>query len=138
MTIDLLTGTGLRIADAILLSVPVFGSGSRSCCGDAKSGPPWRYRVLIASDLRLVWRQIHTKYSGPRRTSRTRVAAVASLRPEIAGVCDPGGLAHRRARTCMGWTMHSFVVPNVVCPAALYLLIVRRMPGACAPGWPRI
>lgn len=87
---DLLSGAGLRIGYAILLSVPVVGRwlaflffGSTV---PASVTVPRLYSLhiflmpaviatLILVHLAIIWRQLHTNYPGPRRTDRTIVGS---------------------------------------------------------------
>ncbi len=83
---DLLSGTGLRIADAIILSVPVVGTWlSFLIFGGAFPGDMWIGRfyithvlllpallvVLISVHLTLVVRQKHTQFPAHGRTEQT-------------------------------------------------------------------
>ena len=83
---DLLSGTGLRIADAIMLSIPVIGTWvSFLVFGGAFPGDviigrlyivhvllvPAILAALIGAHLALVVRQKHTQFSGPGRTEDT-------------------------------------------------------------------
>jgi ubiquinol-cytochrome c reductase cytochrome b subunit len=87
---DLLSGAGLRIAYAILLSVPLIGRWLAFLfLGGVVPTPitiprfyslhiflvPAAIAILIALHLGLVWRQMHTNYPGPRRTDRTIVGS---------------------------------------------------------------
>jgi ubiquinol-cytochrome c reductase cytochrome b subunit len=83
---DLLSGTGLRIADAIMLSIPVLGTWVSFLAFD---GPfpgtaivgrlyivhvlliPGILLALIGAHLGLVVRQKHTQFPGPGRTEHT-------------------------------------------------------------------
>ncbi len=83
---DLLSGTGLRIADSIILSVPVIGTWTSFLIfggafpGDAVVGRfyiahvlliPAVLAVLVAVHLTLVVRQKHTQFPGRGRTEDT-------------------------------------------------------------------
>jgi ubiquinol-cytochrome c reductase cytochrome b subunit len=87
---DLLSGAGLRIAYAILMSVPVVGEWLAFLgLGGVYPSPvaiprlyslhiflvPAAIALLIALHLGLIWRQLHTNYPGPRRTERTIVGS---------------------------------------------------------------
>jgi len=81
---DLLSGIGLRIADSVLLSVPVVGTwASFLLLGGAFPysdqvglrlfsahvfALPAAIATLIAIHLAILWRQKHTQFPGPRRT----------------------------------------------------------------------
>jgi ubiquinol-cytochrome c reductase cytochrome b subunit len=80
---DLLSGIGLRIADSVLLAVPVVGTwGSFLLLGGAFPGPDMGPRLftthvfllpaiiaaLIAVHLAIIWRQKHSQFRGPDRT----------------------------------------------------------------------
>ena len=80
---DLLSGVGLRIADSVLLSVPVVGTWlSFLLLGGAFPAPatgprlfvshvyllPAGIALLMALHLAIVWRQKHTQFRGPGRT----------------------------------------------------------------------
>jgi ubiquinol-cytochrome c reductase cytochrome b subunit len=83
---DLLSGTGLRIADAIVLSIPIVGTwASFLIFGGAFPGHLWIGRfyithvlllpallaALIAVHLTLVVRQKHTQFPAPGHTEQT-------------------------------------------------------------------
>ncbi|HET6935354.1 MAG TPA: cytochrome bc complex cytochrome b subunit [Candidatus Angelobacter sp.] len=83
---DLLSGTGLRIGYAILLSVPVIGPRLAFLfMGGTIPNPaaiPRMYALhiflvpaliagLLALHLGMIWWQLHTNYPGPKRTNRT-------------------------------------------------------------------
>jgi ubiquinol-cytochrome c reductase cytochrome b subunit len=83
---DLLSGTGLRIADAIMLSIPVIGSWvSFLVFGGEFPGTeivgrfyiahvlliPAILAALIGVHLALIVRQMHTQFPGPGRTEST-------------------------------------------------------------------
>ena len=85
---DLLSGTGLRIAEAILQAIPVAGSYlAFFAFGGAFPGHvfipriytvhilllPGIFLALITVHLMLVWYQKHTQYPGPGRTEKTVV-----------------------------------------------------------------
>jgi ubiquinol-cytochrome c reductase cytochrome b subunit len=87
---DLLSGAGLRIGYAILLSIPVIGPWLAflvmgGTVPNAGTIPrmyglhifliPALITVLLALHLGIIWRQKHTNYPGPRRTKRTIVGA---------------------------------------------------------------
>lgn len=85
---DLLSGTGIRIAEAILQAIPVVGS---YLAFFAFGGPfpgeafipriftvhvlllPGIFLALITAHLMLVWYQKHTQYPGPGRTEKNVV-----------------------------------------------------------------
>ena len=85
---DLLSGTGIRIAEAILQAIPVVGS---YLAFFAFGGPfpgdsfipriytvhvlllPGLFLALITAHLMLVWYQKHTQYPGPGRTEKNVV-----------------------------------------------------------------
>lgn len=83
---DLLSGAGLRIAYAILLSVPVIGPWLAflflgSTVPASVTLPrfyslhiflvPALISFLLAAHLFIIWRQMHTNYPGPHRTDST-------------------------------------------------------------------
>ncbi|MEY2769136.1 MAG: hypothetical protein RL359_772 [Actinomycetota bacterium] len=85
---DLLSGTGIRIAEAIIQAVPVVGSYlSFFAFGGAFPGEafipriyvvhvlllPGAFLALITVHLMLVWYQKHTQYPGPGRTEKNVV-----------------------------------------------------------------
>jgi ubiquinol-cytochrome c reductase cytochrome b subunit len=85
---DLLSGTGIRIAHAIIQSIPVVGSYlSFFAFGGAFPGEvfipriyivhvlllPGIFLALITVHLMLVWYQKHTQYPGPGRTEKNVV-----------------------------------------------------------------
>ncbi|HEX3738210.1 MAG TPA: cytochrome bc complex cytochrome b subunit [Terriglobales bacterium] len=87
---DLLSGAGLRIAYAILLSVPVIGPWLAflflgGTVPVAATMPrmfmlhiflvPALIATLLAVHLAIIWRQMHTNYPGPKRTDRTIVGS---------------------------------------------------------------
>jgi ubiquinol-cytochrome c reductase cytochrome b subunit len=87
---DLLSGTGLRIGYAILLSVPLIGPWltylfmGGTVPVDATLPRMYALHIfvvpalistLIAAHLGIIWRQLHTNYPGPRRTNRTIVGS---------------------------------------------------------------
>ena len=87
---DLLSGTGLRIGYAILLSVPVFGPWlTFHFMGGTIPNPeilprmfalhiflvPAIISALLALHLFMIWRQLHTNYPGPERTGRIIVGS---------------------------------------------------------------
>ncbi len=80
---DLLSGTGLRIAVSVALSIPVIGAWLASLAfGGPFPAPDMESRLffthvllvpavimgLIGLHLAIVWRQKHTQFRGPRRT----------------------------------------------------------------------
>ena len=85
---DLLSGTGIRIAEAIIQAIPVVGS---YLAFFAFGGPfpgesfipriytvhvlllPGLFLALITAHLMLVWYQKHTQYPGPGRTEKNVV-----------------------------------------------------------------
>jgi len=85
---DLLSGTGIRIAEAIIQALPVVGSYlSFFAFGGAFPGEafipriytvhvlllPGAFLALITVHLMLVWYQKHTQYPGPGRTEKNVV-----------------------------------------------------------------
>ncbi len=87
---DLLSGTGLRIAYAVLLSIPVIGPWlTFICLGGVVPAPatiprmyglhilvvPVLICLLLALHLTIIWRQMHTNFPGPGRTDRTIVGS---------------------------------------------------------------
>ena len=85
---DLLSGTGIRIAEAIIQALPVVGSYlSYFAFGGAFPGEafipriyvvhilllPGIFLALITIHLMLVWYQKHTQYPGPGRTEKNVV-----------------------------------------------------------------
>jgi ubiquinol-cytochrome c reductase cytochrome b subunit len=85
---DLLSGTGIRIAEAILQAIPVVGSYlSYFLFGGAFPGEAFIQRIyaahillipgimlaLITAHVMLVWYQKHTQYPGPGRTEKNVV-----------------------------------------------------------------
>jgi quinol---cytochrome-c reductase cytochrome b subunit len=87
---DLLSGIGLRIGYAILLSVPVIGPWITflfmgGTVPVATTIPrlyslhiflvPALITLLLALHLALIWRQLHTNYPGPRRTDASIVGS---------------------------------------------------------------
>jgi len=85
---DLLSGTGIRIAEAIIQALPVVGSYlSYFAFGGAFPGEafipriyivhvlilPGIFLALITVHLMLVWYQKHTQYPGPGRTEKNVV-----------------------------------------------------------------
>lgn len=87
---DLLSGVGLRIGYAIILSIPVFGPWlTYTILGgnipSASTIPrfyafhifliPALIAALLALHLGIIWRQMHTNYPGPRRTDQTIVGS---------------------------------------------------------------
>jgi ubiquinol-cytochrome c reductase cytochrome b subunit len=85
---DLLSGTGIRIAHAIIQSIPVVGTYlSFFAFGGAFPGEifmpriyivhvlllPGIFLALITAHLMLVWYQKHTQYPGPGRTEKNVV-----------------------------------------------------------------
>lgn len=87
---DLLSGAGLRVAYAILLSVPLIGPWlaflllGGTVPVDATIPRLYAFHiflvpalisVLIAVHLAIIWRQYHTNYPGPKRTDRTIVGS---------------------------------------------------------------
>ncbi len=87
---DMLSGAGLRIAYAILLSVPFIGRWlAFIALGGTVPNPattahmyvmhiwvvPASIATLIALHLGIIWRQMHTNYPGPRRTDTTIVGS---------------------------------------------------------------
>ncbi|MDT4903045.1 MAG: ubiquinol-cytochrome c reductase cytochrome b subunit [Pseudonocardiales bacterium] len=115
---DLLSGTGLRIADAIILSIPVIGTWvaflvfGGAFPGDLIIGRfyiahvlliPAILAALIGAHLALVVRQKHTQFPGPGHTEDTvsgeRVYPIYAAKAGgfffiVAGICCAlGGLA---------------------------------------------
>jgi ubiquinol-cytochrome c reductase cytochrome b subunit len=87
---DLLSGSGLRVGYAILLSVPVVGPWlTFLLMGGIVPNPeilprmyavhifliPAMISVLLALHLFMIWRQLHTNFPGPKRTNRTIVGS---------------------------------------------------------------
>lgn len=88
---DLLSGIGLRIADSVLLSIPVVGTwGSFLLLGGAfpyseQIGPrlfaahvfalPAAIAAIIALHLAILWRQKHSQFRGPQRTEHNVVGS---------------------------------------------------------------
>ncbi|HTU70469.1 MAG TPA: cytochrome bc complex cytochrome b subunit [Candidatus Baltobacteraceae bacterium] len=87
---DLLSGTGLRIADSVVLSIPVIGTWLSSFIlnGTFPSSAllprlfvvhvyllPAAIAGLILIHLALVWRQKHTQFPGPGRTEHNVVGS---------------------------------------------------------------
>ena len=87
---DLLSGTGLRIADSVLLSVPFVGTwASFLLLGGAFPTEQMISRLFvmhvyllpaaiagcIAVHLAILWRQKHTQFPGPGRTERNVVGS---------------------------------------------------------------
>ncbi len=85
---DLLSGTGIRIAEAIIQAIPVVGSYlAYFAFGGAFPGEafipriytvhvlllPGLFLALITAHLMLVWYQKHTQYPGPGRTEKNVV-----------------------------------------------------------------
>ena len=85
---DLLSGTGIRIAEAIIQALPVVGSYlaffAFGCAFPGEAFIPRIYTVhvlllpgaflaLITVHLMLVWYQKHTQYPGPGRTEKNVV-----------------------------------------------------------------
>jgi ubiquinol-cytochrome c reductase cytochrome b subunit len=87
---DLLSGTGLRIGYAILLSIPVLGPWLTflfmgGTIPNSAILPrmfalhiflvPAMIAALLGLHLFMIWRQLHTNYPGPMRTNRTIVGS---------------------------------------------------------------
>ncbi|MBV9271913.1 MAG: cytochrome bc complex cytochrome b subunit [Candidatus Eremiobacteraeota bacterium] len=87
---DLVSGTGLRIADSILLSVPIVGSWASFLLlnGSFPSEStiprlfvahvyvvPLAIATLMTLHLAIVWRQKHTQFAGPGRTEMNVVGS---------------------------------------------------------------
>jgi ubiquinol-cytochrome c reductase cytochrome b subunit len=87
---DLLSGTGLRVGYAIVLSIPVIGPWLAFLFfGGTIPNPltiprlyslhiflvPALISALLALHLGIIWRQLHTNYPGPKRTNRTIVGS---------------------------------------------------------------
>jgi len=87
---DLLSGSGLRIAYAIVLSIPLIGSWLASILfgGVVPTDVtiprmymahifviPAMLAALVALHLGIIWRQKHTNYPGPGRTDETIVGS---------------------------------------------------------------
>jgi len=85
---DALSGTGLRIAHAIVLSIPVAGSWVANALFDAEFPGtiiiprlyilhvfllPLILLALILTHIGLVFKQMHTQWAGPGRTNRNVV-----------------------------------------------------------------
>jgi ubiquinol-cytochrome c reductase cytochrome b subunit len=88
---DLLSGTGLRIAYSIALSIPLIGTwlaylafGGEFPAPDILSRlqvihiylVPLAMAALIAAHLAIIWRQKHTQFPGPGRTETNVVGSV--------------------------------------------------------------
>jgi ubiquinol-cytochrome c reductase cytochrome b subunit len=88
---DLLSGTGLRIAYSILLSIPLIGTwlaflvfGGEFPAPDILSRllilhvylVPLLMAGLLAAHLAIVWRQKHTQFPGPGRTETNVVGSI--------------------------------------------------------------
>ena len=87
---DLLSGTGVRIGYAIMLSVPVIGPWLAFLfMGGTIPNPtmlprmfalhiflvPGVITALLGLHLFMIWRQLHTNYPGPKRTNTTIVGS---------------------------------------------------------------
>ena len=87
---DLLSGAGLRIGYAILLSIPVIGPWITFLAlgGTVPTDTtlprlyalhiflvPALIALFIGAHLAIIWRQLHTNYPGPKRTDKTIVGA---------------------------------------------------------------
>jgi ubiquinol-cytochrome c reductase cytochrome b subunit len=87
---DLLSGAGLRICYAIMLSIPVIGQWlAFLLLGGTVPSPatlprfyslhiflvPALIAALIGVHVAIIWRQKHTNYPGPRRTDHTIVGS---------------------------------------------------------------
>ncbi len=87
---DLLSGTGLRIGYAILISIPLVGPWLAFLfMGGTVPNPatlprmfalhiflvPGLITALLGLHLFMIWRQLHTNYPGPKRTNRTIVGS---------------------------------------------------------------
>jgi len=87
---DLLSGTGVRIAYAVLLSVPVVGPWLAFIClggvVPVAATIPRMYSLhiflipaiisaLLGLHLAIIWRQLHTNYPGPRRSDKVIVGS---------------------------------------------------------------
>jgi ubiquinol-cytochrome c reductase cytochrome b subunit len=87
---DLLSGAGLRIGYAIMLSIPVIGPWITFLAmgGTVPTDTtvprlyalhiflvPALIALLIGVHLAIIWRQLHTNYPGPKRTEKTIVGA---------------------------------------------------------------
>ena len=87
---DLLSGAGLRIGYAIMLSIPVIGPWitflALGGTVPVDATVPRLYALhiflvpaliagLIGVHLAIIWRQLHTNYPGPKRTDKTIVGA---------------------------------------------------------------
>ncbi len=87
---DLLSGTGLRIADSVIMSIPVVGTWMSFLMLDGNFPTdqmiprlfithvfvvPAAIAALIAVHLAIVWRQKHTQFPGPGRTERNVVGS---------------------------------------------------------------
>ena len=85
---DLLSGTGLRIAEGIVLSIPIVGTWAQFLLfGGEFPGVdfiprlytvhvlliPGIFLALISAHLMMVWHQKHTQYPGPGRTEKNVV-----------------------------------------------------------------
>jgi ubiquinol-cytochrome c reductase cytochrome b subunit len=88
---DLLSGTGLRIADSVVLSIPFVGTWLSSLILDGAVFPsdqliprlftahvfilPATIAALIAVHLAILWRQKHSQFPGPGRTEHNVVGS---------------------------------------------------------------
>ncbi len=111
---DLLSGTGLRIGYAILLSVPVIGPWLTFLfMGGTIPNPatlprmfalhiflvPALISALLGLHLFMIWRQLHTNLSGPKshQPHHCGVAAVAVLHGQVDRPASAGVWRDRRA-----------------------------------------
>lgn len=118
---DLLSGTGLRIADAVILSIPLIGEWISSLF----FGGAWPSDIIVArlfpihvfllpalmagllgGHLALVWRQKHTQFRGPgRRESNVvgeRVWPIFALKSIGLMLCTAAGGCTPTAAACNG------------------------------------
>lgn len=87
---DLLSGIGLRIADSVLLSVPVVGTWASFLLLDGNFPTdamiprifvthvyilPATIAALVGAHLAILWRQKHSQFRGPRRTEHNVVGS---------------------------------------------------------------
>lgn len=87
---DLLSGAGMRIGYAILMSIPVVGQWMAYLLfgGNVPAAAtiprfyglhifliPALISVFLVVHVGLIWRQMHTNYQGPRRTDKTIVGS---------------------------------------------------------------
>ena len=111
---DLLSGTGLRIADGIIRSIPVVGTyvdvlrvrwtvprrqaSSHGCTSSTCCSSPGCYLALISAHMLLLVYQKHTQWPGPGRTNDNVVGlpAAAGLRRQRPAASSSSSSASRR------------------------------------------